>query len=416
VFDTNEELLEQIRLGEDSSLELKSLEFRGELVTGPHRDSMADELAAMANTTSGVFVLGVDDKAKSILGIPMDKLDSVETWLRSICNDLVAPPLLCRIRKLTLHALDGSERAVIRIDVSKSLYIHRSPGGYFHRIGSSKRQMSPDILARLFQQRSQSRLIRFDEQALPNVPVEFLEEGRWRRFVTPLSPEDDREFLVKMKLLAEDDEGDLHPSVSGILLATSDPTKWLPNAFIQAVAYRGKERNATYQIDAKDIGGPIDEQIHEACRFVSRNMLTGATKDPGRREIPQYSMAAVFEAIVNSVAHRDYSIQVSKIRLHLFSDRLELFSPGTIPNTMTIESLPMRQATRNELVTSLLARCPVSLGGMETKRSFLMDKRGEGVPIILTESERLSGKRPEYRLIDETELLLTIYAAEAKAN
>lgn len=77
---------------------------------------------------------------------------------------------------------------------------------------------------------------------------------------------------------------------------------------------------------------------------------------------------------------------------------------------MTIESLPLRQAARNELITSLLARCPIPFDEVAKDRQFIMDRRGEGVPIILTESERLSGKRPVYNLIDETELLLTIFA------
>ena len=136
-----------------------------------------------------------------------------------------------------------------------------------------------------------------------------------------------------------------------------------------------------------------------------------AVKEPGRRDIPQYSQQAVFEAIVNAVTHRDYSIYGSKIRLHMFSDRLELFSPGTIPNSMTIDSLPLRQSTRNELLTSLLARCPLPMGDSNV-HNFFMDKRGEGVPIIITESLMLSDRLPEYRLIDDSELLLTIYAAQ----
>ena len=78
---------------------------------------------------------------------------------------------------------------------------------------------------------------------------------------------------------------------------------------------------------------------------------------------------------------------------------------------MTVDSLPLRQSSRNELLTSLLARCPATFGG---HRGLLMDKRGEGVPIILSESEKLSGRRPVYRLIDDAELLLTIYPAESR--
>jgi predicted HTH transcriptional regulator len=251
-----------------------------------------------------------------------------------------------------------------------------------------------------------------DEQAVPTAPCEALQKSLWEKFKTPLSPNNDKEFLLKMKLLTKDEDDHIYPSVSGILLASEEPHKYMPNAFIQAVFYRGTERNATRQLDARDITGPLDVQIAGACHFVERNMRIAAVKTPARRDIPQYDMQAVFEAIVNAVAHRDYSIQGSKIRLHMFDDRLELFSPGTIPNTMTIESLALRQASRNELLTSLLARCPMSYESVLPNSSFrtvMMDKRGEGVPIILSASEKLSGKLPEYKLIDDSELFLTIW-------
>lgn len=412
MFDTTDDLLKQIRLGEDSALGLKDLKYKGALVNEPHRNSMADELAAMANTGNGVFVLGVDDSSRTIIGIPADKLDVVETWVRNICNDLITPQLFCRIRKIPVFTDDGEERVVIRIDIPRSLHVHQSPGGYFHRIGSSKRQMAPDVLARLFQQRSQARMIRFDEQAVTTAPAKCLEKDLWVKFKTPLSPTSDEEFLLKLKLLTQDEDGNVFPSISGILTSCDRPQDFLTNAFIQAVAYRGTERNAAYQLDARDIVGPLDVQVVEAYKFVQNNMHVYASKEPARKDIPQYSMQAVFEALVNAVAHRDYSIHGSKIRLHMFQDRLEIFSPGTIPNTMTIESLPLRQAARNELLTSLLARCPITIADFSGERKYLMDKRGEGVPIILFESEKLSGHRPLYRLIDDTELMLSIFAAK----
>lgn len=411
--ETIHDLLKQIALGEDSVLELKAVEFSGHKVTAPHRNSMADELAAMANTASGIIVLGVDDKSRAIQGIRPEHLDSVEDWLRSICNDLIDPPLDCVIRKLMVPDQHGGEKPIIRVDVPRSLFVHKSPNGYFRRIGSSKREMKPDVLARLFQQRSQARLIRFDEQAVPGTTIEDLNPKLWRRFRTVLSPTDDREFLEKMKLIVRDEDGTTRATVSGLLLAADAPESFMSTAFIQAVCYRGTERNAAYQLDAKDITGSLDAQIRDACKFVERNMRIFAIKAPERIETPQFSMNAVFEAVVNAVAHRDYSIYGSKIRLHLFSDRLEIFSPGTIPNTMTIESLSERQSARNELISSLLARCPMNVDAIGSRRSFIMDKRGEGVPIIITESETLSGRKPEYRLIDDAELKLTIFAAHS---
>jgi predicted HTH transcriptional regulator len=412
MFNNTADLLKQIAIGEDSVLEFKTIEFKGNQVAGPHRNSMADELAAMANTATGVILLGVDDKSKAIIGIPMDKLDVVETWLRGICNDLIEPPLDCVIRKIPIAAENSDEKIIIRVDVPRSLFVHQSPGGYFRRIGSSKRQMKPDVLARLFQQRSQTRLIRFDEQTVPNAKLNDLDPKLWKRFRTVISPKNDQEFLEKMKLITRDEDNVLRPTVSGVLMASDTPESFMSSAFIQAVCYRGTERSAAYQLDAKDITGSLDVQIQEACKFVERNMRIYAIKTPYRIETPQFSMNAVFEAIVNAVVHRDYSIYGSKIRLHLFADRLEIFSPGSIPNTITVDSLSERQSTRNELLSSLLARSPMNVNAIGSQRSFIMDKRGEGVPIIITESEKLSGRKPEYLLLDDAELKLTIFAAK----
>ena len=125
MIENNEDLLRRIRLGEDSVLELKRVEFAGDRVSGPRRDSMADELAAMANTASGTVLLGVDDSTREIAGIPPDRLDLVEEWLRSICNDQIDPPLDCVIRRLTVPDSSGAERAVLW-STSRSLSVHRS--------------------------------------------------------------------------------------------------------------------------------------------------------------------------------------------------------------------------------------------------------------------------------------------------
>jgi predicted HTH transcriptional regulator len=407
-------LLKQISLGEDSVLELKNIEYANNTVSGPRGNSMADEMAAMANSHGGVIILGVNDKTNDITGLPRDKLDITETWLRNIANDSIKPPLECRIKKLSVvssgQSSAQSEKNIIRVDISRSIFVHKSPNGYFYRIGSSKREMSPEVLARLFQQRTQNKLIRFDEQMVMNANLDDMDQKLWERFRTPLSPPDNNEFLEKLQLISRDEDGIAHPTVSGILMAAEYPERYISSAYIQAVCYNGENRNSP-QLDAQDFTGPLDIQIKEACKFVKRNMKVKAVKDPGRIETPQYSLNAVFEAIVNAVVHRDYSIYGSKIRLHIFSDRIELYSPGSIPNTMSIESISLRQSSRNELLSSLLARCQMNFDATGSKRVFIMDKRGEGVPIILSESYELSCRKPEYLLIDDAELRLTIFAA-----
>ncbi|NQU02864.1 MAG: putative DNA binding domain-containing protein [Syntrophaceae bacterium] len=410
MFDSKEELLRKIQLGEDTPLELKTISFKGKKIAGPSRNDLADEFAAIANTADCVMVLGVDDKTRDIIGIPLHLLDTVEDYVREICNDSIKPPVLIRTYRIELPDATGDMRPVLKIEVSRSLFVHQSPGGYFYRQGSSKRQMSPEYLARLFQQRSQARLIRFEEQPVPQTDMRDLSEALWHRFTTR-SSEPSEVVLLKRNLLSKEESGDVRVSVAGILLCCQSPERFLPHAFIEAVRYRGVQQDSNYQTDAQKIRGPLDQQINQAMAFLKRNQTIMATKKQHRIEVSQFSERAVFEAVVNAVAHRDYSISGSKIRFFMFDDRLEIYSPGALPNTVTIDSIALRQATRNELVTNLLSETPVAEAVGDVGRGYFMEKRGDGVPIILNESEKLSGKKPIYRLIDDSELLLTIFSA-----
>ena len=198
------------------------------------------------------------------------------------------------------------------------------------RQGSSKREMPTEQLARLFQTRSQARIIAFDEQFVPNTDKETLRESLYQRFLTEETTEDEMDdLLLKRRLLAKDGEQN-RASVAGILMCYEKPDDYLYNSFIQAVYYLSTEKDANYQLDAKDFKGPLDQQIIDAFKFVQKYNAVAARKAVGRIDYPEYSMRAVFEAIVNAVVHRDYSKTVSKIRLFMFDDRLETLLPGGI--------------------------------------------------------------------------------------
>lgn len=411
MFDTPEELLEKIHLGEDTTLELKVIRFRGQRIAEPKRDDLANEIGAIANTHDGVLVLGVDDNTRDIEGIPLDRLEAVERYVYEICNESIRPPVLFRTFRMQLPDKSGALQPLLKVEIPRSLFVHESPGGYFHRQGSSKWKMPPEYLARLFQQRSQARLIRFEEQPVPHSSMSDLSEKLWRRY-TARSDEPAEIILLKRNLLTKEENGGIRASVAGVLLCCEQPEIFMPNAFVEAVRYRGKKQDTNYQMDAKKIYGPLDQQISQTMAFLKRNQMVIAAKRPHRIEKPQFSERAVFEAVVNAVAHRDYSVFGAKIRFFMFDDRLEIYSPGPMPNTVTIESIAFRQATRNELITSLLAETPIAETVGYVGRGFYMEKRGDGVPIILNESESLSGKKPVYRLIDDVELLLTIFSAK----
>ena len=393
------ELLEKIMLGEDSTIELKR--------DMPHRDSMADEIAAFANDEGGVLLIGVDDYGE-IVGLELQELERVEKTVVEICEDSIEPPIRIFTEKLRLD-----DKNILKIELRRSPFVHKTSNGYFIRQGSSKREMTTEQLARLIQSRSQARIIRFDEQLVPNTHKSTLRESLYRRFIAEDATEDDIEDLLLKRTLLVQEGREIRASVAGVLMCHDIPDDYLYNSFIQAVYYSGKVKDANYQIDAKDFRGPLDQQIIDAFKFVQKHNEVSARKEVGRIDQPQYSMRAVFEAIVNAVVHRDYSKYGSKIRLFMFADRLELYSPGALANTLTIEKLPYNQATRNELLARLLSEITLDDDvGKQVKRRHFLEGRGEGVGIILNESGVLSGKTPIYELFNE-ELCLTIFAAKS---
>ena len=399
MFHSLTELIEKIILGEDATIE-----FKREM---PHRDSLADEIAAFANTQGGVILIGVDDD-RNIVGLELQELDRVEKTVVEICEDSIEPTVPIFTEKIRID-----DKNILKIVVPRSLFVHKTSNGYFTRRGSSKREMPTDQLARLLQSRSQARIIRFDEQLVPNTHRRTLRESLYRRFITEDATEDMIEdLLLKRRLLVKEGR-EIRASVAGVLMCHDTPDEFLYNSFIQSVYYSGKEKDANYQIDAKDFRGPLDQQIIDAFNFVQKHNEVSARKDIGRIDQPQYSMRAVFEAIVNAVVHRDYSKGESKIRLFMFADRLELYSPGALANTLTIDDLPYRQVTRNELLARLLSEITLDDDvEKQVKRRHFLERRGEGIGIILNESETLSGKTPVYELHNE-ELCLTIFAAKS---
>ena len=405
---SDEEIKRQMRLGEDSHWEFKEIVFVGNKPRNPSRDDLADELAAFANTDGGVILCGVTDNG-DVHGMSRDQMDRLEMLLVEICTDTIKPP----IRPAILRREVEEEKPFLLVEVPQGYALHNSPGGSYHRVGSTKRQMTTDEQLRLAQQRAQSRFLWFDKQSVPGTGFGSLDESLWKPLLSAEGAAVPELALEKMGLLTSDENGIMRATVAGILLCCLSPEEWLPNACISATCYRGKDQ-ASEQIDAQIITGPLNRQIAEAATFAVRNMRVGAYKDPARTDLPQYSERALFEAIVNAVVHRDYSIRGSRIRLSMFADRIEINSPGGLPNTLTIDSMNVRQSTRNEALASILGRIPAADIHGSGERQFFMERRGDGVPTIFRETEALSGKLPQYRLVDDSDLFLTIPAADTQ--
>ena len=407
---SDEDIRRQMRLGENSHWEFKEIEFTGNVPRSPRRGDLADELAAFANADGGVVLCGVTDSG-DVQGMSREQMDELERLLVEVCTDMITPP----IRPVVLRRETEEGSSFLLVEVPQGHTQHDSPGGSYHRVGSSKRRMTSDERLRLAQQRGQARFLWFDKQPVAGTGFGSLDESLWKPLLSTVGAADPESTLEKMGLLTSDENGRTRATVAGVLLCSRSPEEWLPNASIVATCYRGNDRTSG-QIDAQTITGPLNRQITEAVAFAVRNMRVGAYKNPARTDLPQYSEAALFEAIVNAVVHRDYSIRGSRIRLSMFADRLEINSPGGLPNNLTIDSMDVRQSTRNEALASIFGRIPVGEVRGSGDRQFFMERRGDGVPTIFRETESLIGKSPEYRLIDDSDLFLTIPAAATDAT
>ena len=394
MFDTRDQILNQLRAGEDGRAEFKEVRFGDRGVLTPNTQELAGELVAFANAEGGAVFLGVDDSG-AVRGIPLDQVDMVEHWLLNVATHNCDPPIRLVIRKALLPSAAGDEEHVLLAEVPRGLYVHRiSSGRYYTRIGSTKQDLTPPELARLFQQRGREYV--FDGQPVLAATVEDLNRNRLEAFFgrSPTIPWLD--LLRNTRVIFQDEDGMDRPTVAGLLIFATEPTEFLAFGAIEAACYRGIRLSSDDLIHAEQLAGPVSDQIDAGIAFVARFMQTG--------DSPQYDIDVVDEAIVNAVAHRDYAIAGSKIRLFLFADRLELYSPGKLPNTITIDDMAYRTFTRNQLLVSFLSR----IRSKRTGQVFL-ESRGEGVRKILEDGEAHSGRRPKYELFGD-ELRLTLWA------
>jgi predicted HTH transcriptional regulator len=402
MFDTLDEIQRQLAVGEDARAEFKVVVLGDHDVRSPNTEDMAGEMVAFANADGGVIFLGIDDQG-IVRGLPQERVAGVEHWVVQVATNNCDPPLGPSVRREFLSRPDGTDALVMLIEIRRGIFVHGTKSGrHYVRVGSTKQLVTGVQLARLFQERG--RAFVFDEQPVYTATVDDLHRDSLDRYFggSPSIPLGN--LLRNTRVVTTLDGEPERPTVAGLLAFGKNPQEHLASAYIEAAVYRGAELTSADLVHTDKIAGRVDAQTDDGTEFVSRFMLKPARKPAGRQDHPQYDIGAVHEAIVNAVAHRDYSIAGSKIRLFLFLNRRELYSPGGLPNTLTIETMPFRVFTRNQLLVSFLSR----MRSRRTGRAFL-ESRGERVRRILEASEAHAGRRPVCELFGE-ELRLTIWA------
>ena len=403
------EIRQHLRLREDSAWGFKQVVFDGDHPASPLRDELADEMAAFANANGGVLLCGITEDSR-VQGMSPEQMTALNNLLVEVSVDAVKPAL-----HLGIHHRELDGKAFVLVEVPRGDTVHEREGKAFIRIGASKRPLDGEERVRLMHNRAQGRYLCFDNQIVPQTGFESLSEPLWLPLLSVSGAADPRRGLMNLRLLAQDEAGVDRATVAGVLLCAHYPQEWLPYATILAACYRGQDR-ASGQVDAQEISGSLQKQVAEAMKFVVRNMRVSARKVPQWEDVAQYSKAAVFEAVVNAVAHRDYSMSSRRIRLSMFKDRLEINSPGTLPNDMNIEGMDASQATRNEVIASVFGRIPVVAIPGADNRGVLMERRGDGVSIILKKTQEATGILPQYQIVDESSLVLSIPSAKLELS
>lgn len=339
-------LLSQIALGEDSSRQFK--------VDVRNAESLASEMAAFSNSKGGTIFIGVDDNGKA-RGVAGPDVKRINQLIGNSASQLVRSPLTVHSENVKLP----NGRIVIVLVVPSGIdkpYFDKN-GVIWFKTGADKRRInSKEELRRLFQMSAQ-----FHADELPTkAGIARLDKLRFRDFLRdvhnleyPDSPAEMTHLLQNMNLAA--DNGKLN--LAGTLLFAEQPEWIVPQFVVKAIRYPGNAIHVSKYVDTEDFSGPLPKIFEGAMAFILRNLhkvqAGRGVNSPGRPEIPE----SVFEELlVNALVHRDYFVS-APIRLFVFDDRIEIISPGTLPNNLTVEKIRAGNSNiRNPILVSYAAK------------------------------------------------------------
>ena len=398
------ELSALLREGENSGVEFKRDDIQ------PH--DLAKALVALSNLRGGRIVLGVEDDG-TISGLVRD---SVDEWVLTVARDKVRPPLIPHIETVTDPGA-GKRVAVVTVEAGYAVHAvwHNSHFTYYIRAGRQSREASPEELSRLQQQRG---AFRAELRPISGASYEDLDHRRlddyFRRVRGQTVPSrDDRQGWARLLSATEFLVAGVCepvPSLAAVALFGTATARHLPQSGVDAVAYPGLEKDYA-AIERVTLRGPLvplmtssgelvePGLVDSAVAFIRRNVgvraeLVGGTR---RVETPGLPVEPVREVLVNAVIHRDYLLAHTDVELGLYPDRLEIVSPGRLPNGVTVERmLAGTRAARNELLKDVMR----DYGYLE---HGYLENMGLGVPRkIVRGMQEFNGSIPEFIVGEES--------------
>jgi len=343
---TVELMLKDIFLGEDSQREFKE--------NVNNIDSLAAEMAAMANLDGGVIYIGVSDTG-ALNGLSKDDVKRINQLISNAASQHIRSPLTVVTKNIGLD----NGRLIIILKIAKGIdkpYFDKN-GVIWLKCGADKRRInSKEELRRLFQMSEQ---LYADEMAT-KAGIDKLDKLRFRDFLRekhkidyPDTKKEQLLLLQNMNLVTE--TGFLN--LAGLLLFGEQPEFIKPQFVIKAICYPGNEIDPDRFLDSEDYAGVLKEIFMGAMGFIRRNLHkiqgNNGVNSPGFSEIPE----VVFEELlVNAIAHRDYLVS-APIRIFIYDNRIEIISPGHLPNNLTVEKILAGNCNiRNPILVSYIAK------------------------------------------------------------
>lgn len=427
------ELYEVIQNGENSGVEFKRDDV--------HPDSFAKEITALLNLEGGQILLGVEDDG-TVSGLTHG-ISETEEWLMNVCRDCIQPSIIPYYETLRW---EDTKIGVITIPSDSPDKPYKAKRGSawitFVRVGSTSREATREEEARLYQS---SGLMRYDIKPVPGTTMADLDLHRLQNYFRDIRQQDCppienqkfwQQLLINTDLMVEN-RGRAIPTTGAILLFGRNPNRRLPQAGITAVAYPETEKDYATR-ERSILRYPIvplltehrstfnrtnlelkqNGLVGQAMDFVRRNSAVEAWIDNGGQRHDRwkdYPLETVRECVVNAIAHRDYTIRpkktdskrnsVTDIELSLYSDRLEVISPGRLPNTVTVEKMKLGyRATRNELIKEVL-------------RDYrYIESTGMGVPRkIIRGMREHNGTEPDL-IEEEDRFIVRLWKYQCRAN
>jgi len=391
---TRTELLEIINNGENSGVEFKRDTLQNH--------DLAKELVAFTNLVGGMVLLGVGDDG-NLFGVTRANL---EEWVMTTCRDKIRPAII-PFYEVIREVEPGKDVAVVRVTRGYDVHSlwHNNGNRYFIRVGTQSREATQEELRRLFQQRG---AIRAELRPVSGATLADLDPRRRRDYFERVReqavPADDEEagwrtLLVNTEIMTE--EG---VSVGGMLLFGMMPNRFLPHAGIDAAAFSGTEKDYAV-LERRALRGPMaplldasgaiveNGVVEQALEFVCRNARGTTVLERGRRvERPAYPPEVLREGIVNALIHRDYLLSSTDVELSIYRDRLEIISPGRLPNGITPDRMRAgTRAYRNQLLKEVMHDYGyLEHMGMGIPRKIIagMQKHNGTVPELIEDEER----------------------------